>query len=234
MPLPIEFIPWSDLRESPELLHGLVKRWKDEGNNDPTVLGLIERYHFYQCDAGLTVQESINFKRDILHGGAEIQSKFGFGMYKWVAAFVVIALSIWWFWGREVKRTWSFRDEGIPQYMDSRVSMIDWPEINFSFRKGDFDHTLDLLSSAQLFHKNNDTLNYYRAYCFLEMNQRDSANYYFSKVKDVNGIYGDRARYFLIHLDSNEITAEALSSLLKVDDPILRSAVRKDIEGCKK
>jgi hypothetical protein len=43
----INQIKWKDFQLNPDLLHDAVLKWQDDQVQDPVILGLIERYHFY-------------------------------------------------------------------------------------------------------------------------------------------------------------------------------------------
>lgn len=225
----INQIKWKDFQFNPDLLHEAVLKWQEDQVQDPVILGLIERYHFYHGDANLVVQEMMNTKEIIIRS-KEVPLKRNWKSYAAAAcAIVLIGVCGWWLKHGHLKRSWSFQDEGIPQFMGQEVSTIDWAGVNYNFKNGDFDKCLGLLSDARLKYAENDTLMYYSGYCFLQLNERDSALKYFSKVPPMGSVYSWKAKYFIFHLDAHGPNFDSLRGLLNIQDPILQEAVKKDI-----
>lgn len=219
---------WKYIQKNPQLMHEVVLEWENAGVQDPAMLGLIARYHDYGGDVEAVLAEYIQSKKRILK---TMESKKNHGLrYAAAAVFVgFMALGGWWYRSNQTQVTWTYQDAGIPQFMDERVEAIDWPTINYHFQKREYQSCLDLLEKARILHSENDTVLYYSAYCFLEMQLRDSARVYFSQVPGMGSIYSQRAQYFLFHLNPAGVDKEGLSGLSNVQDPILRQAVQRDI-----
>ena len=222
-------IAWTEIQKNPEHLHEVVLEWENSKVQDPAMLGLISRYHVHQGDVGIVINEMLQFKAGILNAIPKKKS----GIWKrYVAAAVVaglIVLGTLWIWNSSNRRTWSYRDEGIPQFMDDKVEAIDWAGINFSFRKEKYEDCLNQLMVERKSASGNDTLLYYSAYCYLELNERDSAIKYFSMVPVMGSVYSLKAKYFLFHLQPDGPDYIALQGLQNVQDANLRQAVRRDI-----
>jgi hypothetical protein len=161
-----------------------------------------------------------------------VQSKKS-NRFTYLAAAVILSLvgvSVWQYVERQNSVTWSYQDEGIPQFMDEKVEVVDWPQINYYFQKKEFERCLIPLKSGLLAQPSNDTALYYCGYCFLQMEARDSALFYFSKVPALGSAYSQKAQYFIFHLNPLGPDWQKLSGLSNVQDPILRQAVQRDIE----
>lgn len=223
-------IKWKDFQLSPELLHEAVLKWQEDQVQDPVILGLIERYHFYHGDANLVVQEMMNTKEIIIaqRNSGSFRNKI---FYIGAAAclLIIICMGGWWMKSNNFSKTWSFHDEGIPQYMDERVGSIDWTLINYCYQKEDYSGMLEKINEYFPRHSNNDTLLYYKAISFLELNESDSAYKYFLAVPEKSSVYSQRAHYFRLHLQDNGPDLQALRELRVVDDSNLEQAIQRDI-----
>lgn len=222
-------IAWNDIQKNHQLMHDVVLEWENNNVQDPAMLGLISRYQLHQRDVELVINEMLQFKEGILN--AIPKKKSGNWKRYAVAAAVAgfIALGTLWIGNSSNRRTWSYRDEGIPQFMDDKVEAIDWAGINFSFRKEKYKDCLNQLIAERKSANGNDTLLYYSAYCYLELNERDSAIKYFSMVPVMGSVYSLKAKYFLFHLQPKGPDYCALQGLQNVQDASLRQAVRRDI-----
>ena len=209
-------------------MHRAVEYWRGINGNDAAILGLIALYDDCNQDANRVMQLMKDSKAH--HLKAKIEYKIQWARYSAAAVLLVLlGFSGWWFFGKRNKITWSYKDEGIPQYMDEHTGTIDWSSINFCFQKERYEDCVELMNEAMTRHPNNDTLMYYSAYCYLQMEERDSARKYFSLVPKLGSVYSIKAQYFTFHLVPQGPDYKSIMGLSNVQDPMLRMAVKKDI-----
>ncbi|MEY2938075.1 MAG: hypothetical protein RL062_664, partial [Bacteroidota bacterium] len=222
-------IAWNQFQENPELLHQAVAEWEENGINDPAILGLIDRYHFHNGDVAMVMQD-IQILRSRWENPQSVAQQRN-RIWPAAAAIAVLLLGLggWWALQQNKRPTWSYHDAGIPQYMDDRKGSIDWATINYYYQNGDYAQMLQNIESITRTEYKNDTLLYYKAIAYLELEELDSAIKYFQMVPKEKSVYGLKAQYFIFHLEKGGPNYKALGDMQIKEDPILRQAIQTDI-----
>jgi tetratricopeptide (TPR) repeat protein len=222
-------IAWNQFQENPDLLHQAVAEWEENGINDPAILGLIDRYHFHNGDVAMVMQD-IQILRSRWKNPQSVAHQRN---RMWPAAAAIGALLLglggWLSLQQNKRPTWSYHDAGIPQYMDEKMGSIDWATINYCYQNGDYSEMLQKIEASAGSEYKNDTILYYKAIAYLELEERDSALKFFQMVPQGNSVYGLKSQYFIFHLEKGGPNYKALGDMQIKEDPILKQAIQTDI-----